>query len=393
MIRDTQASGEARQGHKKNDFLAAADWHTRLDEEDVPATVYAEFDAWLAADIRHRDSYRSIDRMWVHMGEHQADPRILDLRRDALNATRRRRRWLNIGAFSSLAIRGNREGQRADFSERRPVRFLMAAAFFLILCSAIFVGFFKLQDRIQGSESGNHWVEGGTFRTAIGERSALTMSDGSVIVLNTNTLVNINFSPKERHVRLMGGQAWFQVAKNPDRPFLVEAGGQRVTALGTAFDVRLADKDAVQVTLVEGRVTVVPIQSRLAALIGPPPKVSELEPGESLIATSAGPAARRKADVSKISSWRRGQVVFDNDSLDAAAAEINRYSHTQIVLADPALAPLRVSGVFTIGQSESFVETVIGHYPIRVAERTDDRIVLTAHARGVLKALSGHKDP
>ena len=177
-------------------------------------------------------------------------------------------------------------------------------------------------------------------------------------------------------MRLDSGQAWFQVAKNPTRPFIVEAGGQRVTALGTEFDVRLADKDAVQVTLVEGRVTVVPIQSKLEALIKSPPKMSELAPGESLIASADQPVHKRRADVSKTGSWRQGLVVLDDDTLAAAAAEINRYSHTQIVLADAALATLRVSGVFKVGHSESFVETVVGHYPIEIAERSEERIVL-----------------
>jgi transmembrane sensor len=367
-MRDTRTMGETQQGPERNDFFAAAaDWHTRLDDDDLTPTVRAEFDAWLAADTRHRDAYSSIERMWTHMGEGQADPRILDLRRDALNATRSRRRRFNIFTLPSF--------------KRRPIRILTATAVALVTCSAIFVGFFELQEHTsEGSVASNNRIEGGTFRTAIGERSTVTMFDGSTIVLNTDTRVDIHFSPKERHVRLVSGQAWFQVAKNPHRPFIVEAGEQRVTALGTAFDVRVGNKDAVQVTLLEGRVTVEPIQSKLAALIRPPPPISELAPGESLIAIGNEPAAKHKADVSKIASWRLGQVVFDDDTLENAVAEVNRYSSIQIVLADPSLATLRVSGVFAVGHSESFIETVTGHYPIRVVERTGDRIVLATRA-------------
>jgi transmembrane sensor len=369
--------GETREGAgRSNFFAAAADWHTRLDDDDVPLAVRAEFDAWLAADARHRETYRSVDRMWTRMGESPADPRALNLRRDALNATRGRRRWPNVFAFRSL---GNGTVREVDFAQRRPLRFLIAAAVGMVACSAMWVGIVKIQDRaFEGSAflAGNNRVEGGAFRTAIGERSTVTMSDGSVIVLNTNTRVDIRFSPKERHIRLAGGQAWFQVAKNPNRPFVVEAGEQRVLALGTAFDVRLADKDAVQVTLLEGRVIVEPIQSRLAALLGPPPRISELTPGESLLASGSERVTKRKADVSKIAGWRLGQVVFDNDTLASAVAEVNRYSSTQIVLADPALATLPVSGVFAVGHIESFIETVTSHYPIRITERTGERVVL-----------------
>jgi transmembrane sensor len=220
-------------------------------------------------------------------------------------------------------------------------------------------------------------MEGGTFRTSVGERSTVTLSDGSSVVLNTSTLVNISFSPGERHVRLLSGQAWFQVARNPSRPFVVEAGDQRVVALGTAFDVRLEDHQrTVQVTLLEGRVSVEPIRSVFENLIEARPQVAELAPGEALTASAQEPPHKQRADVSKVSSWRRGQVVFNNDRLDTAIAELNRYTSSRIELADPALGSLKVSGVFYAGHSDSFLETVTGYYPIRVVERSGDRVVL-----------------
>ncbi|HEY0340234.1 MAG TPA: FecR domain-containing protein [Steroidobacteraceae bacterium] len=349
-------------------MAAAAQWHTRLDEDEVDPTVYAEFDAWLAVDTRHRDAYRAVDEMWARMSEARADPRILDLRREALNATRDRSRWPRILALG------------VGFSGSRAIPHLVTAIVALLVCGAIVVGYLKLREPAgEGSAllAESNRMEGGAFRTAIGERSTVTMSDGSTIVLNTNTRVDIDFTPRARHVRLLGGQVWFQVARNPGRPFIVDAGEQRVTALGTAFDVQLAEnRDTVQVTLVEGRVSVESIQSGLASLLGSHRKPAVLAPGESLIAMGHEPAARRKADVSKIDAWRRGQVVFDGDTLNDAVVEINRYSRTQIELADPTLASLSVSGVFTVGHSESFIETVIGHYPIRIAERNAERVVL-----------------
>jgi transmembrane sensor len=332
-------------------FSVAADWHTRIEDDDPSPATCAEFDMWLAASPRHREAYGAVERMWSNMGAARADPRILELRRAALSATDR---------------------------PRRKLRFV-AAATATLACLGAFWGWTQLSERTGDGAAAlaTTRMEGGTFRTSVGERSTVTLSDGSSVVLNTNTQVNISFSPAARHVRLMSGQAWFQVARNPSRPFVVEAGDQRVVALGTAFDVRLEDQQrTVQVTLLEGRVSVEPIRSLFAALIESRPPIAELAPGEALTASAKEPPHKQRADISKISSWRRGQVVFNNDRLDTAIAELNRYTSSQIELSDPALASLKVSGVFYAGRSDSFLETVTGYYPIRIVARSGGRVVL-----------------
>ncbi|MET0535697.1 MAG: FecR domain-containing protein [Steroidobacter sp.] len=333
-------------------YAAAADWHSRLKDEDDSAHAYAQFEAWLAADVRHQQAFDAVERSWASLAGARVDPRVLKLRREALSATHR-------------------------------LRFFRVAAAAAVVGVIVAVGFLAIPMLRDASTAptaimGNV-TEGGAFRTAVGERSSITLSDGSSVVLNTNSRVEIKFTPELRNVRLLAGQAWFQVAKNAERPFVVEAGDQRVTALGTAFDVRLDPERAggsVQVTLAEGKVTVEPIRSSFENLLRTPAVPEVLAPGEALIVADDAPATRRKADLVKVSSWRQGQVVFDNDTLATAIAEINRYSPTRIELSDPTLGELRVSGVFKAGHSESFVETVTGHYPIQVAARDGSRILL-----------------
>lgn len=329
---------------------AAADWHTRLDEDDS-AEAYAEFDAWLAADPRNKAAFEAIERTWSTLASARVDARVLKLRREALSATHR-------------------------------LRFFRFAAAAAVVGVAVAIAYavnplFKAGDVARPASIIGTTTEGGAFRTAVGERSNITLSDGSSVVLNTNSRVEIRFTPEQRDVRLLAGQAWFQVAKNPNRPFVVEAGNRRVTALGTAFDVRMDGHDSVQVTLAEGKVSVEPILSPLARLISAPPMPELLVAGEALIASNDAPVEKRKVDIAKVESWRQGQVVFDNDTLEAAINEINRYSATRIELADPALGQLRVSGVFKAGHSESFVETVTLHYPLQIASRDESRILLT----------------
>ena len=336
-------------------YAAAADWHSRLTDEDGSPRAYAEFDAWLAADARHKAAFDAVERAWSGLAAARVDPRVLKLRREALSATHR------LHVF----------------------RFATAAAIVGVLVAIAYVVAPGFRDG-RAADSGISMAaarEGGAFRTAIGERSTVTLSDGSSVALNTNSRIEVRFTAQQRNVRLLAGQAWFQVAKNAARPFVVEAGDQRVTAIGTSFDVRIGDpqsRDSVQVTLAEGKVSVEPIRSSFSRLILPEVVPEMLTPGEALIVSGDAPARKRKADLSKVISWRQGQVVFDDDSLAAAVAEINRYSPTRIELADPRLGELKVSGVFAAGRSESFVETVTGHYPIQVATRDESRIVLTS---------------
>jgi transmembrane sensor len=330
-------------------YSAAADWHSRLDEDDS-AHTRAQFDAWLAADPQHRAAFAAVEQTWAALAAAPVDPRVLRMRREALSATHR-------------------------------LRFFKLAAAAAVVGLAVAIGYavvpmFRDGPAPHAGMMTRAATEGGAFRTAVGERSNITLSDGSSVVLNTNSRIEVRYTPEQRNLRLLAGQAWFQVAKNPQRPFIVEAGDRRVTALGTAFDVRLDSRDSVQVTLAEGKVAVEPILSPLARLISPPPVPELLVTGEALIVSSDAAVEKVKADLVKLQSWRQGQVVFDNDTLASAIAEINRYSTTRIELADAALGELRVSGVFKAGHSDSFVETVTGHYPLRVASRDESRILL-----------------
>src|SRR5690606_15969424 len=148
------------------------------------------------------------------------------------------------------------------------LRFFRVAAAAAVVGMAVAIAYAVIPTFSDGPASNSSIIraatEGGAFRTAVGERSSITLSDGASVVLNTNSRIEVRYTPERRNVRLLAGQAWFQVAKHPERPFVVEAGDRRVTALGTAFDVRMDSRDSVQVTLAEGKVSVEPILSPLA---------------------------------------------------------------------------------------------------------------------------------
>jgi len=342
-VSETSPNIAGPKSRARDPYEVAAYWHGVLDEGEPDLAQRERFETWLAADPAHRAAYTSVDRAWAGMANVGVDERILSMRRAALAAPRRPRHgWLHPTAIAAS----------------------------IIAVAGLVAGILLLQSPWSTDPNAAE------FATQVGERSSISLPDGSTVALDTDSRIKVAFNGQVRRVRLLAGQAWFEVAKNQARPFVVEAGDRKVTAHGTAFDVRLDDHNGVRVTLIEGRVSVEALNPS-----GAGPNISvdheDLLPGDQLIVTGARPATKRRTDVTKATSWREGQIIFDDDTLAAAVAEVNRYSAKKIILSDPRLASLRMSGVFIAGHSDSFVETVTGNFPIKVTSDSDGRLVLT----------------
>jgi transmembrane sensor len=228
-----------------------------------------------------------------------------------------------------------------------------------------------------------------TFQTALGEQRRVQLADGSGVLLNTDTKLRVKFTAPQRLVFLDRGQAFFEVAKDKTRPFRVLAGHNEVRALGTAFEVRRIG-EGIQVTLEEGQVAIYrgadsPLQTLTAnpaAPASPSSQVSTpvavLSPGQQAILEPMEPVAVSPVDLGKAQAWRYGRMILDNALLGDVISDLNRYGGVQIVLADPKLAEIRVSGVFHTGRPEDFVKSVTAAFPIRVAHHDAGTIILKA---------------
>ncbi|MBS0580683.1 MAG: FecR domain-containing protein [Proteobacteria bacterium] len=345
---------------------AAGLWYERLHRDKVSDAVRAEFEAWLAQSAEHREGYAQAERVADLLKRSAELPAVLALRHEAaLRLTRR---------------------------TRRPYRALMALAAALALV-AIGVGTASLTG-LKPTQYFTAWLtslgsQPHRYATGTGERLAATLTDGSQVTLDTQSELEVAFTPAERIVRLVRGQAYFEVAKDKQHPFVVEVDQRRLVAVGTAFDVRM-DAHLVQVTMVEGTVRVEPLVSPVAAAeaSGAPRGVSRAESlppprtlisaGDQLLISDGTGDHIRPGDADRATAWRRGQLVFDGLRLGDAVAEMNRYSDTRIVLQDPQLADIRVSGAFAAGRPEVFVEALTNYFPIAVASQTADSVVLKA---------------
>jgi transmembrane sensor len=341
-----ESFSESEEG-EATDLDVAVYWLMRTRSADFSPADQAEFAAWLAHDPDHSRLYQSVQATWNMTGAAASAPEILLRRQEArmrVPPVRASWKWrLTISAAASvlLAVAGVL-GWRIHISGPgvRATQPVVAAV--------------------------------RTYETELGGRSIVPLEDGSTITLNTSTRVVVDFSGVERSVVLERGQALFEVAADASRPFVVEAAGRRITALGTAFDVRVED-ERVQVTLLHGRVAVAatPAEARKQAREHPGERRVEaatiLAPDEQLIAEADAAPVVRATDVERVTSWREGRLVFDDETLPDAVAEINRYTPQKVELADPRLQSLRVSGVFSAGEPSRFVEALTVALPVAVA--------------------------
>lgn len=242
-------------------------------------------------------------------------------------------------------------------ARRRGWRFAAAASVVL----AVLAGFGASQLQ---SHSSDRYV------TPVGGRASVPMLDGSKITLNTNSQLRVALTETLRRVDLHQGEAFFEVAKDAQRPFVVAAGNKRVVAVGTKFSVR-RDGDDIEVVVTEGKVRVED-NAR--------PEPSELlTAGAIARAGDVGVRVERRSleDAETHLSWRSGVLMFRDQSLGAAAAELNRYNIRQIVIDDAAVGALKVEGNFTATNLDAFVRLIESGFPVR-ATHEDRRIILSS---------------
>ncbi len=219
-------------------------------------------------------------------------------------------------------------------------------------------------------------AQAGVYQTDLGEQKHVALEDGSLVFLDTDTKLKLNFNSKRREVTLHRGRANFRVAHDPVRPFIVDAGGQRVIAPRAVFDVR-RDAERVSVVLIDGSAAVQNDSGSMTRAGG------QLRAGERLVIGPSQPGQIDMPDMAQQLAWQNGQMVADNQSLGAMAAEMNRYSRAKLVIADPRAASLRVSGVYRVGDNAAFARSVSQLLPVGVRANDGDLEIFSLPAQSV----------
>lgn len=295
----------------------SADWAARADR-GLAESEAAELAEWLAADSRRLGAYM---RMTAVLATTEIEGPANDVWATRRQTTRgsTRRWWLTAAAAASVAGIG------------------------------LAIGLGRPR----------------AYETRKGEKRVLALEDGSIVTLNTATRIEVRYSQNLRLIRLVGGEALFEVAKNAARPFVVQVAKVNVRALGTSFIITATNDRTVKVVVREGVV-------ELARPRVPTQAAMRLEANTRAIVSNATAAVTTAgvspAEVSRELAWRDGQLVFAGESLSTAAAEFGRYSDTRIVISDATLSGKGVAGVFDANDPVGFARAVAGSLEARTEE-------------------------
>ena len=324
-------------------LVQAAQWRVRLAEAGADSTP--AFELWLS-DPQNYAAWERVSGVWDHFTDVAREPAMIAARQAALGDACRRR---HVAA--------------------RPTRRLARIAALLLAAFGLAGGFYwsSLPD---------------DYRTARGERRMITLSDGSRVSLDSDSQVTVRFSRNARELALLKGQARFDVAHDTSRPFSVKAGDRKVVATGTAFNIDLAGS-RVLVTLIEGKVLVYDRAGTASEIAQPRQARREiaLKAGEQLALAPAVPPVIAPVNLQRVTAWTAGQLIFDNEPLSVVAERVNRYGASQIVIDDPSVADLRISGVFNAGDVAGAVDIITQYLPVQAVKLDGARLALRAAAK------------
>ena len=278
--------------------------------------------------------------------------------------------WDKMDALSRLS-----ELFAAPKKSPKPVYGFAIAASFLL---AGFIGLLMLNIN-NGDGSVN--ASNGLYQTAIGEHSTVTLSDGSELILNTNTRVMVSYTQAARLIHLTRGEVHVSVAKDPQRPLSVIAGKKYIQAIGTEFNIEITDRQNIELIVTEGKVRV-GVHKAANNITQPSVSPVAVSAGEALMLGSTEDKALTEQvtdvtaeDIEVKLSWRRGNLVFTGESLEDAVKEVGRYTSVEFVFIDEHLKKVRVGGVFKAGDVEGLLATLRENFNI-VSQRIDGETIL-----------------
>lgn len=327
----------------------AATWVAKLDGGKLSIEDMKALRAWAGQHKRHRAALEELAGSW-----------------DSLDALR---------AYRNVMEKPGRRGH--------PVTAI--AAGIAVLAVTLLVSLALLDDPTPDLDYN------ATYSTPIGDQQKIDLPDGSVLQLNTRSVLQVAYSQETRAVHLLRGEAFFTVASMPERPFVVWVGDSSVTAVGTAFAVRREDTRVFEVTVTEGRVRIDPVPSPkvksdiskpVIATAGQQTRITPViaTAGQLARITPESVATADQVHIEKKLAWRDGMLSFANDPLEDVIAEVARYSPVEIVISDVAIRQIKIGGYFPLGDTDRLIDTLVLNFGLHAEHVKDEVIYLSAPA-------------
>ncbi|MBA6390893.1 FecR domain-containing protein [Colwellia sp. BRX10-3] len=323
----------------------ASIWLVKLDNGNLSDQSRKELKTWLSADKRHPVALKAMADVWDDMDEILM---IIDNKDSSVKVSI----WPILKPIF------------------KPVMLAASISFMALL---LWVGM-------------PNDVHKNSYATLIGQQMDATFDDGSIIHLNTNTHIETEFSDNKRIIKLVKGEALFEVAHDPNRPFIVYAGDRLVQAIGTKFVVHLKSED-IQVTVTDGKVKMskVALNTTLTDINDLTNTAIQKDDvyiikGEKVVVTQDKTPTLtfiKAENMARELSWLNGKLIFVNEELSDVIEEINRYVEIEIVLNDPTLHDIPISGRFDLKDSEALIEAIELSFNMKSERIGSNKVLLT----------------
>jgi len=336
----------------------AAAWVARFDAGNVSAKNQAAFQEWLNRSALHGQAIAEYGNLWSEF--------------DALR----------------LLTDTDKAGREVSARDNRPTM-LKRVRPWLAACAAVVIvvaggAALLFQPKPQKpAKAENHPPAKLFYETAIGDQKKVALADGSSVLLNTNSRLDVDFSGKRREVQMTRGEAYFEVVHDKTRPFTVYANNYVVRDIGTAFDVHLSETGLVEVGVTRGSVEVMPAKG--AHDFGAAKSPDVVVAGHNIVLGQKIERAKAVsgADMRRKLAWRQGELIYTGQPLKEVLADISRYSDIKIELMDPALENMPVGGAFRTDQIEAIFAALENNFGLH-AEWIDAQHVRFTSGRGKL---------
>ena len=350
----------------------AADWLIRLDgDTPLSASEVETLVAWMNRSPVHRDKLHQLAQMWDKLN-------ILTELAVPLN-----QRTKTPSASGWRLFSGGGEA-RGEGVLAMPSSVMAMAATLVVTVALLFAtGVFSVAlDKTNGR-----------YSTAIGKQQSLPLADGSQLILNTGSTIDVRFNDQYRDIILLQGEVHFDVAKNKEKPFRVFAGKGRVQAVGTAFTVYRVNNQAVDVTVTEGKVALASVEQ--TSLASPSDPVPANPPAENLGTLMAGQGASISTDKNPEGSavldnvaiyteeelqrrlaWHKGMLLFSGEPLAEVVEKISRYTELEIIIPQQKVRAIAVGGQFPVGDTESMLDVLEATFALNIERGAQGRITI-----------------
>jgi transmembrane sensor len=359
---------------------AAAQWSVELSSAEISPQRIAQWQQWLAASEAHRDAFDriqsalgAIDRC---AGENIPWPTEAELASDAYDGSVPISVWRARLSRMAAGRASRRGGAWVNaLRHRRGIAVGLAASIVIALATPIALQLMR-STRVEPAVT--------IVETRAGENRDVSLDDGSTVSVGARSVLWATLSRDAREVTLERGEAFFRVAKDPARPFTVKIGDATVAAVGTSFNIRRAGERVV-VAVADGIVKVDAPAPQGAAQSRAPRaaiRTARLGVGQQLsINTTDGSSSMQVVDAGGIAAWRDGLLQYRDEPLPSVVADVARYSSHDIVIADPAVADLRITGTVFANDVESWLQSLEAALPVRTIRAPDGTVRLESKPR------------